>query len=81
MGAGLFITSVVLATVLIASPDRKYNISKWMQKTFAIAFTRMLFAFLYIEPYDFMRDLIAYLLVLVIIVAVAYDGKVTFCLS
>ncbi len=29
------------------------------------------------DPYDFMRDLIAYILVLAVIVAVAYDGKVT----
>lgn len=28
------------------------------------------------EPFDFMRDLLAYLIVLAIIVAVAYDGKV-----
>lgn len=29
------------------------------------------------EPIDFMRDLLAYLIVLAIIVAVAYDGKVS----
>ena len=67
--------AVVLGTVLLLAPKKTYNISEFNWQ--ALSSSNMMHTCFHVtDPLDFMRNIIAYIIVLVIIVAVAYDGKV-----
>ncbi len=75
MGAGLFITTVVLGLVLMVSKSRNYNIGKMIHGN---NYSCAQIIFVHADRIDFMRDIIAFMVVLVVIVGVSIDGKVSY---
>ena len=75
MGAGLFITTTVLATVMLVTKGRNYNIGKCLLKPHS-SNEMIILVVIYLDKIDFTRDIVAYMVVLAVIVGVVYDGKV-----
>lgn len=77
-GGGLFVTTVVLGTVVMAANLTLYKIGMILLLGSMCCPVRHVYISANpIDKLDFMRDLIAYLLVVAVIVAVAYDGIVS----
>ena len=73
MGAGLFITTTVLATVMLVTKGRNYNIG---YLNISNQNEMILMVVIYLDKIDFIRDIVAYMVVLAVIVGVLFDGKV-----